>query len=180
MTEFRVPRRIVTGHDDRGRSVIISDGPVAVTQELPQDGVAFHEVWKTEQSPAHITRTANDPFEGSVTVAPPAKGSRIRVNEFKPHSLDADGLQSPVHTTESIDYGVVLEGEITLILDDGIETTARAGDIVVQRGTSHAWANRGDTMARVAFILVSGEFQDDVLAVRPDARDHLSTHGPRD
>jgi len=180
MTEFRVPRRIVTGHDERGRAVIVSDGPVAVTQVLPEDGVAFHEVWKTEESPARITRTAGDPFEGSITVAPPANGTRIRINEFKPHSLDEHRLQSPFHTTESIDYGIVLEGEITLILDDGVEVVARAGDIVVQRGTNHAWANRSDQMTRVAFILVAGEFQDDVLEVRPDARDHVMTRGPRD
>jgi hypothetical protein len=180
MSGFRVPRRIVTGHDEHGRSVIVSDGLVPVTQELPQDGVAFHEVWKTEGSPAPVSRIQEDPTAGAVTVSPPTNGTRIRINEFLPGHLDERGLQSPVHTTESVDYGIVLEGEITLILDDGIETTARAGDVVIQRGTDHAWANRGDSIARVAFVLVAGEFQDDLLAVRPGARDHLSTRGPRD
>jgi hypothetical protein len=177
---FRVPRRIVTGHDRSGVSVVVSDGPVPVTRELPDDGVAFHEVWVTSSSPASIHAAAEDPTAGALTVPPPARGTRIRINEFLPGHLDERGLQSPVHRTESIDYGIVLEGEITLVLSEG-EVTAHAGDIVVQRGTDHAWANRGDSVARVAFVLVGGRFEDDVLDVLPDgARDGLMRHGPRD
>lgn len=179
LDEFRVPRRIITGHDANGVSVVVSDGPVPVTKHLPDDGVAFHEVWQTTSTPAVIGAGPEDPTIGEVTVPPPARGTRIRINEFLPHHLDADGLQSPVHRTESIDYGIVLEGEITLVLDDS-EITARQGDIVVQRGTDHAWANRGDRPARVAFVLVGGEFGDDVLEVVPHARDGLMRHGPRD
>jgi len=84
-----------------------------------------------------------------------------------------------VHRTESIDYGIVLEGEIVLILDDS-EVTAHAGDIIVQRGTDHAWANRSDRIARVAFVLVDGEFGDDVLQILPaDIRGDLMRQGPR-
>ncbi|MGN8027643.1 cupin domain-containing protein [Microbacterium sp. 22242] len=177
---FRVPRRIVTGHDGSGASVVVSDAPVPVSRELPEDGVAFHEVWVTHASPAAIGAGPEDPTAGSLTVPPPARGTRIRINEFLPGHLDARRLQSPVHRTESIDYGVVLDGEITLVLDDG-EVTARAGDVIVQRGTDHAWANRGDTVARVAFVLVGGAFGDDVLAVLPsEVREGLMTHGPRD
>jgi uncharacterized cupin superfamily protein len=181
MTEgFRVPRRIVTGHDSAGVSVVVSDGPVPVTRELPEDGVAFHEVWVTSTSPAVVGAGPEDPTAGSLTVPPPTRGTRIRINEFLPGHLDERGLQSPVHRTESIDYGIVLEGEITLILDDS-EVTARAGDIIIQRGTDHAWANRGDSIARVAFVLVGGAFGDDVLGVLPaDVRDGLMRHGPRD
>jgi len=197
---YRIPRRIVTGHDSSGLSVVVSDGPVPVTRELPEDGVAFHEVWVTTSAPATIGAGAEEPTAptptpaaadaapgapgrvgpGSVTVPPPAQGTRIRINEFLPGHLDDRGLQSPMHRTESVDYGIVLEGEITLILDDG-EVTAGAGDIVVQRGTDHAWANRGDAVARVAFVLVGGEFDEDVLQVLPaDVRDGLMRHGPRD
>lgn len=177
---FRVPRRIVTGHDSNGVSVVVSDGPVPVTRELPDDGVAFHEVWVTPTVPAVIGAGPEDPTAGALTVPPPARGTRIRINEFLPGHLDQRGLQSPVHRTESIDYGIVLEGEITLILDDS-EVTARAGDIVIQRGTDHAWANRGETIARVAFVLVGGEYGQDVLDVLPaDIRDGLMKHGPRD
>lgn len=180
MSGFRVPRRIVTGHDAAGVSVVVSDGPVPVTRELPQDGVAFHEVWETAGSPAVVGAAFDDPTTGDVTVPPPAQGTRIRINEFLPDHLDDRGLQSPVHRTESIDYGIVLEGEITLVLDDS-EVTARAGDIVIQRGTDHAWANRSDAIARVAFVLVDGRFGDDLRSVLPaDVRDSLMLHGPRD
>lgn len=177
---FRAPRRIVTGHDAAGVSVVVSDGPVPVSRELPDDGVAFHEVWVTDTAPAVIRAGAEDPTAGVLTVPPPTHGTRIRINEFLPGHLDAAGRQSPVHRTESIDYGIVLEGEITLLLDDS-EVTARAGDIVIQRGTDHAWANRGDRIARVAFVLVGGEYGPDVLDVLPAGiRESLMTHGPRD
>lgn len=180
MSGYRVPRRIVTGHDAAGVSIIVSDAPVPTSKELPDDGVAFHEVWLTASAPAAIHAGPEDPTAGTVTVPPPTEGTRIRINEFLPGHLDEHGLQSPVHRTESIDYGVVLEGEITLILDDS-EVTAYAGDIVIQRGTDHAWANRGDSIARVAFILVGGEYADDVLEVLPeDVRASLMRHGPRD
>lgn len=177
---FRIPRRIVTGHDSNGVSVVVSDGPVPVTRELPEDGVAFHEVWVTPTVPAVIGAGPEDPTAGALTVPPPARGTRIRINEFLPGHLDERGLQSPVHRTESIDYGIVLEGEITLILDDS-EVTARAGDIVIQRGTDHAWANRGDAVARVAFVLVGGEFAPDLRERLPaGAHDAVMRRGPRD
>lgn len=180
MSGFRVPRRIVTGHDAAGVSVIVSDDTVPVTRELPEDGVAFHEVWETTGAPATIGAAFDDPTIGDITVPPPTQGTRIRINEFLPGHLDERGLQSPVHRTESIDYGIVLEGEIVLILDDS-EVTAHAGDIIVQRGTDHAWANRSDRIARVAFVLVDGEFGDEVLQVLPaDIRGDLMRHGPRD
>ena len=74
-------------------------------------------------------------------------------------SLPAEpGAHPLMHRTESVDYGIVLEGELTLVLDGG-ETVLGAGDIVIQRGTSHAWANRSGRMARMAFILVDGAFE---------------------
>src|SRR5690606_2023829 len=167
-----------TGHDAQGVSVVVSDGPVPVTRILEDDGAAFHEVWHTPVTPAPIHAGPEDPTAATITVPPPTHGTRIRINEFLPGYLDEHGLQSPVHRTESIDYGIVLEGEITLILDDS-EVMAHAGDIVIQRGTDHAWANRGDTVARVAFVLVDGTFGDDVLDVLPDGiRDELMMHGP--
>ena len=175
---FRVPRRIVTGHDDAGASIVVSDGPVPNSRELPGEGVAFHEVWVTDGAPTPVGLGFDDPTVGSLTVPPPRVGTRIRINEFLPGHLDERGNQSPVHRTESIDYGIVIEGEITLILDDG-EVTARAGDIVIQRGTDHAWANRTDRIARVVFVLVGGEFSQELLAVLPDdVRAGLMTHGP--
>jgi hypothetical protein len=176
-----VPRRVVTGHTPDGVSVVVSDGPVTVSRELPDDGVAFHEIWNTSGAPAPINaREDVDPTERELTVPPPPRGTKIRINEFAPGHLDERGLQSPVHRTESIDYGIVLDGEITLVLDDS-EATLRAGDIVVQRGTDHAWANRGTTTARVVFVLVDGTFDPDLVATLPGgAIDGLMHAGPRD
>jgi mannose-6-phosphate isomerase-like protein (cupin superfamily) len=176
-----VPRRVVTGHSSEGVSIVVSDGPVPVTRELPQDGVAFHEIWNTTGAPAPINALEEvDPTERELAVPPPPLGTKIRINEFAPGHLDERGLQSPVHRTESIDYGIVLEGEITLVLDDS-EVTLHAGDVVVQRGTDHAWANRGSTTAKVVFVLVDGRFEDDLVAILPEgAVEGLMHAGPRD
>ncbi len=66
-----------------------------------------------------------------------------------------------MHKTETIDYGIVLDGELTLIVDEG-ETTAKAGDIIVQRGTNHAWSNKSGKVCRVVFILIDGEFEENL------------------
>lgn len=175
-----VPRRVVTGHTPDGVSVVLSDGPVPVSRDLPGDGVSFHEIWNTAGAPARITAVEDsEPTERTLAVPPPRHGTKIRINEFRPGHLDERGLQSPVHRTASIDYGIVLDGEITLILDDS-EVTLSAGDVVVQRGTDHAWANRGDTTAWVAFILVDAEFDAALAAVIPGGLAGLMHGGPRD
>ena len=178
-TGSRVPRRVVTGHTPDGVSVVLTDGPVPVSRELPGDGVAFHEIWNTEGSPALVTAVEKDePTQRDLTVPPPPRGTKIRINEFMPGHLDERGLQSPVHRTASVDYGIVLEGEITLVLDDS-EVTLHAGDVVVQRGTDHAWANRGDSVARVVFVLVDGELDPALVATLSNGTQDLMTGGPR-
>jgi len=155
------PRRVVTGHTQDGVSVVLSDGPVPVSRELPDDGVLFHEIWNTEGAPALVRAVEPDePTQRTLAVPPPPLGTKIRINEFAPGHLDERGLQSPVHRTASVDYGIVLAGEITLVLDDS-EVTLRAGDIVVQRGTDHAWANRSTAPARMAFVLIDASFGPD-------------------
>jgi mannose-6-phosphate isomerase-like protein (cupin superfamily) len=175
------PRRVVTGHDTAGTSVVLSDGPVPVSRQIPEDGVAFHEIWNTSGAPAPISAAEDtEPTERELAVPPPPRGTKIRINEFAPGFLNEAGLQSPVHRTESVDYGIVLEGEITLVLDDS-EVTLRAGDVVVQRGTDHAWANRGDTTAKVVFVLVDGTFDQALLDTLPaGAVDGLMHGGPKD
>ena len=174
-----VPRRIVTGHDARGTSVVLSDGPVPVSRELPEDGVFFHEVWSTDTAPAPIGhQEPSEPTERSLRVPPEPLGTKIRVTEFHPGHLDERGLQSPMHRTESVDYGIVLEGELVLILEDS-EVELKAGDIVIQRGTDHAWANRSDQITRVAFVLVGGAFTEELEAMLPEgARESLMHGGP--
>jgi mannose-6-phosphate isomerase-like protein (cupin superfamily) len=176
-----VPRRVVTGHTPNGVSVVVSDGPVPVSKQIPEDGVAFHEIWNTTGAPASLTAVEEvDPTERELAVPPPPHGTKIRINEFAPGFLDSAGLQSPVHRTATVDYGIVLEGEITLVLDDS-EVTLQAGDVVVQRGTDHAWANRGTEVCKVAFILVDAEFSPGLLATLPAGAVERLTHGgPKD
>jgi quercetin dioxygenase-like cupin family protein len=150
-----IPRRVVTGHDERGVSVFMSDGPVPVVRTAP-DGAYFCEIWATDAMPAPVAATEDDPTLSAVTVPPAPNGTKIRINEFPP------GVVSPVHRTQSVDYGIVLSGEVVLVLDDS-ETVLRAGDVAVQRGTNHRWENRTSATARMAFILVDGVFTQELL-----------------
>jgi mannose-6-phosphate isomerase-like protein (cupin superfamily) len=166
-TDTTPPRRVVTGHDADGVSVVLSDGAVPVVRRLPEAGATFFEVWNTEGAPATITAAEpSEPTQRTLAVPPPPQGTKIRVNEFLPGYLDDENKQSPMHRTASIDYGIVLEGEMVLILDDS-EVHLKAGDIVVQRGTDHAWANRGDVVARMCFVLVDAEFAPELVSALP-------------
>jgi quercetin dioxygenase-like cupin family protein len=143
------PRRVVTGHDAAGKSIVTSDGPPPVEHVTP-DGVArFLEIWRTDAMPVPIPAVEPDPTGGPVEIPPGANGTRVRLVEINP------GRCSPMHRTETVDYGIVLEGELYLVLDDS-EVRLEPGDVVVQRGTNHAWDNRSDRVARVAFVLVDG------------------------
>jgi quercetin dioxygenase-like cupin family protein len=150
----QVPRRIVTGHDEAGRSVIASDGPVPAVFG-PADGSRFVEIYATSAAPAPIAATEPEPTDAPLIVAPPPKGTVFRINVMAP------GMVATMHRTESVDFAMVLEGEIVLVLDEG-ETVMRPGDTVVQRGTSHGWENRGDVTCRMLFVLVDGEFTDEL------------------
>lgn len=151
------PRRIVTGHDASGKSVVLSDTPTP--KSLDVGTAAFHEIWITAQTPVQIAATEPEPTDRPVRTPPPAGGVMIRFTEMAP------GAESPMHRTETVDVGVVLEGETWLLLDDGSETRVGAGDAVVQRGTNHAWANRSDRRVRMMFVLIDGEITDELRAV---------------
>jgi len=154
------PRRIVTGHDAAGRSVVLSDGPAPRSHAIP--GAVFHELWNTTEMPAHLGAVEpRDPTDRPLVTPPSANGTVVRIVDLEPRSL------SPMHRTESVDYGIVLAGEVTLVLDDGSATSLGAGDVVVQRGTDHAWANPGDEPARMLFVLVDGRFDDELRALLP-------------
>ncbi len=150
-----VPRRVVTGHDASGVSVFSADGPAPVARTAP-DGALFYEIWGTDAAPAPVDVDGPDPTLSALTVPPPPNGTKIRINEFPP------GVVSPVHRTQSVDYGIVLSGEVVLVLDDS-ETVLRAGDVAVQRGTNHRWENRTGQTARMAFILIDGAFTEELL-----------------
>jgi quercetin dioxygenase-like cupin family protein len=148
------PRRIVTGHDSSGKSIVVSDTPVPKTLDIGT--AAFHEVWITDATPAPIDATEAEPTERPVRVPPPANGVMVRFTEMAP------GAESPMHRTETVDVGVVVEGETWLLLDDGSETRVGPGDAVVQRGTMHAWANRSDRPVRMLFVLIDGTISDEL------------------
>jgi mannose-6-phosphate isomerase-like protein (cupin superfamily) len=170
-------RRIVTGHDAEGTAIIVADGPPArVFDDLGEEGLVFHEVWHTSETPALIDRDRREADEDSLVLAPPANGVRIRVLDIPPEAEGADmdavfenigasdaKLESErhrsFHRTETIDFGIVLSGEIVLLMDEG-ETTVHPGEIVIQRGTNHGWMNRSNQPCRVAFILIDGQYTD--------------------
>ena len=163
-------RRVVTGHDESGRSVVLSDGMPPNVRDKGT-GVDFIEIWNTGATPAPISAREVEPTDGPLRVPPPALGTRIRLNDFHPGHIQnlpqrADGRHPMMHRTRSIDYGIVLEGELYMILDDD-EVLLRAGDVVVQRGTDHAWENRSDRVARMAFILIDGAFSDELRTRLP-------------
>jgi quercetin dioxygenase-like cupin family protein len=176
-------RRIVTGHDADGNAIIVSDGPPPRVIDISGRGTVFHELWHTKSVPARIDRASREPEEAGLTLAPPKGGVRVRFVDFPPetpelaqvdpatarqlfaqfgaaeHSTAKPGGHPFMHRTETLDYGVVLDGEITLILDKG-ETLCRAGDVIIQNGTNHAWANRSGKPVRMMFVLIDGAFED--------------------
>ncbi len=169
----RPMRRVVTGHDAKGKSVILSDGPSPHVLELAgMPGLALINLWVTDGAPADNSGTA-DGAARPVVLEPPARGTIFRVVDFPPdasrgldrgqaftamgaaHAMDPDASRHPgMHKTSTVDYAIVLDGEIWALMDEG-ETRLAAGDCLVQRGTNHAWSNRTDRPCRVAFILVS-------------------------
>lgn len=181
----RAVRRIVTGHDAQGRSVVQEDGPPARVATLGgESGTTFHEVWSTRSTPAPIDRASGEPPEPGISLLPPSGGTRIRILDIPSddgavaalpretvralfeaigagHALAEDPPHPLMHRTETVDYAIVLEGELVLILDES-ETVVRAGDVIVQRGTSHAWANRSASNARIAFVLIDGKYAADL------------------
>jgi len=172
------PRRVVTGHDKSGKSIVLSDGHPPIELKFPERGVAFFEIWSTKASPAPLSAGEVEPTEESVELAPKSRGTVIRILDFLPgFSKERSGTRPFVHRTETVDYGIVLEGEIFLLLDDS-ELHLKAGDVVVQRGTDHAWENRSDRPARMAFVLVDGVFSEELKASLPTGALERVIRGP--
>ena len=136
-------RRLVTLDDERGKSRAIADGPAPDVRADPaQPGAVSSLIWATDCSPARITTQL--PSIGH-TFAPPPGGSVCRIVAFPPDGV----LRPPMRRTRTLDFCLVLEGEITLVLDSE-EVHLKACDVVVQRGTNHAWSNRSGRPCRVA------------------------------
>ena len=173
--------RVVTGHDAQGNAIIASDGPLPVVAQLQSiPGVVFHEVWETASTPARVDN-GPDPTPHPLVLPPPKNGTRIRFVDIPPEdpqllakldprkgfseigdaAASTAGASAPhplMHRTQTVDYGIVIEGEITLVVDQG-EVVCKPGSVVIQRGTNHAWANRSGKLCRMLFILIDGEFE---------------------
>jgi cupin domain len=174
-------RRVVTGHDDRGRSVILSDAPTPHVSWPPSvPSLRSSIVWLAESRPV-LSARAPEPVPADLdnATAAPLGGTLFRVVDFPPDSeyerfdiadlMPEDGprhddLREGVpeesvrrhfwfHKTRTLDYAIVLDGEIWALVDEG-ETLLRAGDVLIQRGTSHSWSNRSDRPVRMAFVLI--------------------------
>ncbi|MCZ0954378.1 MAG: cupin domain-containing protein [Rhodospirillaceae bacterium] len=142
-------RRIVTGHDKNGRAVFRSVETLE-PKPIPIGGANFSLIWTTAEVPVNLNdETDGREREAGLTLH---KGSVIRVVDMLP------GGVSPMHRTNSIDYGIVLSGEVELELDDGAVETCRAGDVIVQRGTIHLWRNPSSSEpCRIVFILTESQ-----------------------
>ena len=142
-------RRIVTGHDDRGRAVFRSVDELR-PEVIPSGDAAMATIWSTAEVPADLNdETDGREREVGITLN---GGSVIRVVDMLP------GGESPMHRTNSIDYGIVQSGSVELELDDGRVETCRAGDVIVQRGTIHLWRNPSDSeTCRIVFVLTEAK-----------------------
>ena len=159
-------RRVVTGHDESGKSIVLSDGPPPQHHAMsgPAIGADFIEMWNVPASvPLLSGIEAREPNEREFTIMPVA-GHLLRIIDIYPPQQG--GKRTVMHRTRTLDYVVVIEGEIVLILDDS-EVTLKKGDVAVQRGTNHAWENRSDAPARMAFFHIDAQFSDGLLAILP-------------
>ncbi len=166
----RPTRRVVTGHDASGKAVVLFDGPAPNAKLRKATGLTSTLLWVTDASPADNSGSG-DSADRDIGVAPPPRGSIFRVVDFPPAAevgavdntamLREMGIEkgqggarhATMHRTRSIDYAVVISGEIDMLLDDS-EVHLTAGDVLVQRGTNHAWENRRKEVCRIAFVLI--------------------------
>jgi hypothetical protein len=159
-------RRVVTGHDTSGKSVILSDGapPQHHRMHGRDIGADFIEIWSDAAAvPRLNSRVAREPNEREFTIMP-VTGHLLRIIDiYPPH---AGGKRTVMHRTKTLDYALVITGEVVLILEDS-EVTLHQSDVVVQRGTNHAWENRSDKLARMAFFHIDAEFSQELLRTLP-------------
>ncbi|MEH6753748.1 MAG: cupin domain-containing protein [Alphaproteobacteria bacterium] len=177
--DHNVTRRVVTAIDADGNSYIAEDGPTPAVRTVDaRPGYVVNNIWVTGAAPSVVG--APDAVETHEGVMPPAGGTVLRVIEYPPDPEDPEemarqfegmfgklfedagqpdtGKHPGMHTTESIDYAIVIDGEITAIMENE-ETVLRKGDVLIQRGTNHAWSNKSGKTAKVAFVLIAGRWE---------------------
>ena len=166
-------RRIVTGHNAAGKSIIAQDAFATSILDMPAvPGLRATDLWETTTAPANLT-SDSDPVARPVHLEPKPTGTIFRIVEFPPdaamrdrakskelfaalgasHVADTTSTVPGMHKTASVDYAIVLGGEVWAVMDEG-ETCMKRGDVLIQNGTNHAWSNRTNEPAWVAFILV--------------------------
>jgi quercetin dioxygenase-like cupin family protein len=160
------PRRVVTGHDEHGTSTVVFDGTPPIVEEIAQGKARLAEIWSTAATPVPLGPAEAEPTETPIVVPPKPNGHVIRYFEMDP------GWRSPMHRTESLDYGIVLRGEVHMAVDE-TEVVLRPGDVVVQCGTDHAWENRGSEKAMMIFVLVDGVFTGELRTLIGEKAEHL-------
>ena len=178
-------RRIVTGHDNAGQAIFTADGPAPSVHTNPKRvGYLLTNLWMTDETPCFVGNNA-DPTARPLTLEPPKNGTVVRIIEFGPEgewtkNLDASGAKEAfgalgtnkastyksgghplMHRTETVDYALVLEGEIFIVLDKE-ERLMKQGDFLVERGTNHAWANRSGKPCKMLFVLIDGKFDPEI------------------
>ena len=151
MESYPPIRRVVTGHDAGNIAKVLIDAP-ATNAKRPQAGLVSTMMWCTDGVPAAVPvgEQIEDMGARILGTAPLAKGTRFAVIDFPP------GNHPHIHRTETVDYVIVIEGEIEMDMNQST-VKLKAGDILIQRGTNHAWANRSSKRARVAFVLIDAE-----------------------
>jgi quercetin dioxygenase-like cupin family protein len=148
-------RRIVTGHDDNGKAVVATDERMTGVSGRGRAYISRCEIWSTDRMPVDNSEAAAAAQRNGFVVrhnyVGSGQGSVIRITEFAP------GAPKFMHRTETVDYAILLSGECDLELDDGKTVHMTQGDIVVQRGTIHAWVNNGSVPCVFAFVLIDAK-----------------------
>lgn len=181
-------RRIIADHDESGKAIITMDGPAPQSVHRAAANLFTTLVWTSDQTPADVD-SKEDMGLRQVAVAPPANGHVCRVVEFPPLKDGGAGVDNAamlkemgidhgqaggkpprnpfMHRTRSIDYAIVIEGEIDMLLDD-TEVHLKQGDILVQKATNHAWVNNSGKTCRICFVLIDAK-EPDAWKFNPDA-----------
>lgn len=142
-------RRIVTGHDDSGNAIVTDDAEMTNIADL-RSGNSQTLIWVTDETPCDVD-DPEDPSTRTMEIEPPETGSVFRILELKP------GKDAYMHRTDTIDYAIVMSGECDMLLEEGDEVHLKSGDVLVQRGTWHGWANRESEPCQIAFILIGSQ-----------------------
>lgn len=190
-------RRVITGHDKDGKAIVISDGPAPAVRSNPlRPGHKSTDLWKTDGAPVILKAEMADPTMGPKQIHPMPNGTVFRIAELQPEPAEIrnltpekarevfaasgnakastfgrGGRHPMMHRTETIDYAVVLEGEITMLLDDQ-DVHLKAGDVVIQCGTNHAWSNRSDKPCKMLYVLIDANFDPELAKHFGSKTDH--------